>query len=258
MSLLPTPSHPLLDRLWAGYVADVGHARRFVDLCGGPFENDHIALRTLARTGSGSGIAVFRPVFEALGWQVAEHYTFPDVHLQAVYLSQPGLPRVFISELDVTALPEDAAAALLRMPADQPAPVSSDDDLAAWFCAPPPPNRADVDLVARSSQYGAWLMCFGRRVNHFTAAVDDVAAWQHRLLAAGVPMKADIEGPVIAPGGRGLRQTATAAADVDVRFDDGTTSPRPYAYFEIAERKGGFDGFLAQQARQLFDQTKLS
>jgi hypothetical protein len=98
-------------------------------------------------------------------------------------------------------------------------------------------------------------MCFGRRVNHFTAAVDDVGAWQRRLRAAGVPMKADIEGTIIPPGGSGLRQTATAAADVDVGFDDGTRDSRPNANFEIAERKGGFDGFLAQQARQLFDQT---
>lgn len=258
MSILPTPSHPLLDRLWAGYVADVVHARRFVDLAGGPFENDHIALRTLARAGQGSGLAVFQPLFERLGWRVAEHYEFPDVHLRAVYLSQAGLPRVFVSELDVTALPADAASALLRTPLDQPAPAGTDDDVAAWFCAPPPPSRRDVDLVARSSQYGAWLMCFGRRVNHFTAAVDDVGAWQRRLLDAGVPMKADIEGPTIPPGGIGLRQTATAAADVDVTFDDGSRDRRPYAYFEIAERKGGFDGFLAQQARQLFDQTKRS
>ena len=258
MSLLPTPPHPLLDRLWAGYVADVVHARRFVDLCGGPFENDHIALRTLARKGPGSGLAVFQPLFESLGWRVAEHYEFPDVHLRAVYLSQAGLPRVFVSELDVTALPADAATALLRMPPDPPPPAGTGDDVAAWFCAPPPPNRADVDIVARSTQYGAWLMCFGRRVNHFTAAVDDVEAWQRRLQAAGVPMKADIEGPIIPPGGIGLRQTATAAADVDVVFDDGTRDSRPYAYFEIAERKGGFDGFLAQQARQLFDQTKRS
>jgi hypothetical protein len=30
----------------------------------------------------------------------------------------------------------------------------------------------------------------------------------------------------------------------------------PYAYFEFAQRQDGFDGFLGQQARQLFDMTK--
>ena len=256
----PKPSHPLLDRLWHGYVADVPVARRFTELCDGGFDNDHIALRSLARDGRGSGLEVFVPVFEHLGWRVVDDYSFPDVHLNAVYLAQRGLPRVFISELDVTALPADACDAVLRTPPD--AAWSADsattdfDALASWFRAPPPPDRVDVELVARCSQYGAWVMCFGRRVNHFTATVDDVEAWHRRLSEAGVVMKAEIEGPVIAPGGCGLRQTATAAVNVMVEYSDGSSSPRPYAYFEIAERKGGFDGFLAGQARNLFDQTK--
>lgn len=253
--MLPTPSHPLLDRLWAGYVDDVPWARAFVDLAGGTFENDHIALRSLARDGDGSGLAVFVPVFAALGWTVKDSYVFPDVHLRALYLSQPGLPRVFVSELDPHALPALARDALLASAPDVPPPTSA-LQLASWFCAPPPPPRAAVDVVAAASQYGAWLMCFGRRVNHFTAVVDDIVAWQHRLTQHGVPMKADIEGDPIAVGGQGLRQTATAAAELGVRFADGSTSSRPYAYFEIAERSGGFDGFLAQQARQLFDQTR--
>jgi len=260
MTLRPIPSHPLLDRLWTGYASDVPPVQRFVALWerlhdGRPFENDHIALRTVARSGRGSGLAVFVPVFERLGWTVRDAYTFADVHLHAVYLSQPGLPRVFVSELDVDALPADARAALLRAPADPPAPDDV-DALARWFSAPPPPSRADVELVARHSQYGAWCLCFGRRVNHFTAAVDDVAAWQARLLEDGMPMKAEIEGAAVPPGGVGLRQTATAAADLDVTFADGSVAKKPYAYFEIAERHGGFDGFLASQARQLFDQTR--
>lgn len=251
-SPLPTPSHPLLDRLWLGYVADVPFARTFCDLHAGGFENDHIALRTVALDGEGSAIRGFSSVFERFGWRPREHYVFPDVQLRAVSM---GLPRVFISELDPRALPADAQRALSTL---TPTPAPDDvEALADWFCPPAsPPSRADVRAVAAVSQYAAWLLCFDRRVNHFTAAVDDVAAWQARLLDAGVPMKSDIEGDVIAPGGSGLRQTATAAAMVPVTFADGSVEQRPYAYFEIAERHGGFDGFLAQQARQLFDQTR--
>jgi len=256
---LPTPSHPLLDKLWHRYVADVPFARTFCDLHArrdpAPFQNDHIALRTVALAGEGSGIAVFSSVFERLGWRARDRYVFPDVHLRAIYMSQPGLPRVFISELDPLALPADAQRALSTL-TTTPAPDDV-DALADWFCEPAsPPTRADVAAVAAVSQYAAWLLCFDRRVNHFTAAVDDVAAWQARLIEAGVPMKADIEGDVIAAGGAGLRQTATAAAMVPVTFADGSVEQRPYAYFEIAERRGGFDGFLAQQARQLFEQTR--
>jgi hypothetical protein len=245
----PTPSHPLLDRLWTTYVAEVPYAARFTELAGGRFENDHIALRTLARPGS--GIAMFANVFEKLGWKHGGDYTFVDTHLRAVHLSQPGLPRIFISELDATALPSGARAALERLPADAP-PPDDIEALAAWFRAPSSaPSSADLAVAHGASQYGAWLLAFGRKVNHFTASVDDVEAWQARLLKDGVPMKSDIEG---ARGGS-LRQTATHAASLPVATSDGTIEPRPYAYFEIAERHGGFDGFLAPQARQLFDMT---
>jgi hypothetical protein len=105
--------------------------------------------------------------------------------------------------------------------------------------------------LERESQYAAWLLLFGREVNHFTASVADVALWQERMRAAGIPMKDEIEG---APGA-GLRQTATKAALRKVTLRDGVRD-WPYAYLEIAERQPGFDGFVAGQARQLFEMTK--
>lgn len=258
-ALPPVPSHPLFDRLWTRYVEEVPWAATFARLAqasasaaapGARFHNDHIALRSLARDGVGSGIGPVAAVFERLGWRRAGAYEFPDVHLRSVHLSRPGLPRVFISELDPLALPADARDALLGAPALRP-PPDDDDDLAGWFTGPPPPSPADLDVVQRASQVGAWLLCFGRKVNHFTAQVTDIDAWQHRLVAAGVPMKAEIEG---ARGGP-LRQTATQAALLDVVLADGARRSLPYAYFEIAERQPGFDGFLAPQARQLFEMT---
>jgi hypothetical protein len=64
-------------------------------------------------------------------------------------------------------------------------------------------------------------------------------------------MKDEIEG---APGA-GLRQTATKAAPRRVKLRE-RERDWPYAYLEIAERNGGFDGFVAAQARQLFDMTR--
>src|SRR5918998_137531 len=88
----------LLDLLWERYAAEVPYARTFVQLSGGSFRNDHVALRSLARPGG--GIALFSRPFERLGWKAAGAYTFPDAHLSAIYMSHPaGLPRVFISEL---------------------------------------------------------------------------------------------------------------------------------------------------------------
>ena len=68
---------------------------------------------------------------------------------------------------------------------------------------------------------------------------------------AGIPMKDAIEGAPKA----GLRQTATRAAPRVVQLKE-RSRDWPYAYLEIAERNAGFDGFVAHQARQLFDMTQ--
>jgi hypothetical protein len=242
----------LLEILWDRYVQDVPYARTFLALTDGSFKNDHVAFRSLRRPGG--GIAAFRAIFARLGWQDGDRYQFPDAHLDAIHMSHPdGLPRVFLSELVSEALSPAAQAILARLPAEPPAPDSDDPAvLAAWFAPPPAPVAASLALVEAESQYGAWLMAFGRKVNHFTASVPDVEVWQRRLAEAGIPMKDGIEG---APG-TNLRQTATKAGTLPVRLADGSTRECPYAYLEIAERHGGFDGFLGAQARQLFDMTK--
>jgi Domain of unknown function (DUF1338) len=246
----------LFDLLWTRYAAQVPPARTFVELSGGVFENDHVAFRSLRRPGS--GIALFAPLFERLGFRRAGAYDFPDAKLSAIHLSHPrGLPRVFISELRQEELTQRAREILSRLPPDVPPPPASAsvDELAAWFAAPAiaPPEDELLELE-RETQYGAWLLLFGREVNHFTASVGDVEAWASRLHEAGVPMKGEIEGEP----GAGLRQTATRAALRTVRVQGGQGGARewPYAYLELAERHGGFEGFVTNQARQLFEMTR--
>ncbi len=240
----------LLDLLWERYAAEVPFARTFARLSGGHFRNDHIALRSLARPGG--GIALFARVFERLGWKPAGTYTFPETHLSAIHMSHPdGLPRVFLSELHADRLSPGAWRLLATLPEDPPAPTDI-EALAGWFSAPPPPDEFALLALEQESQYGAWLLAFGRKVNHFTGSVDDVEAWQRRMLEAGVPMKSDIEGAPDCP----LRQTATRAAPLALTLRDGRSREWPYAYFEIAQRAPGFDGFLGPQARALFDMTK--
>jgi hypothetical protein len=240
----------LLDLLWERYAANVPYARDFVRLAGGAFHNDHVAFRSLRRPGS--GIELFAPAFERLGWKRAGAYDFPDAKLSAIHLSHPdGLPRVFISELRQQELSSRARDILSQLPPDPPAPREV-EALAAWFRAPEV-HFAEQDLLEleAESQYGAWLLLFGREVNHFTASVDDVESWARKLREARVPMKDEIEGEP----GAGLRQTATRAAPRRVRMRGGERD-WPYAYLELAERHGGFDGFVTQQARQLFEMTR--
>ena len=230
----------LLDQLWETYAARVPYARTFVQLAQGQFRNDHVAFRSL-------DLRPIAKVFEELGWKRAGEYDFPETHLNAIHLAKPGEPRVFVSELRVAELSPRAHQILAQLPRDPPY-----DGSAGWFRGPGLRPREDELLeLERESQYGAWLLLFGREVNHFTASVPDVSEWQRRMREAGIPMKDEIEG---APGA-GLRQTATRAALRCVQLRE-RERDWPYAYLEIAERNGGFDGFVAAQARQLFDMTR--
>ena len=230
----------LLDQLWETYAAQVPYARTFVQLAGGQFRNDHVAFRSL-------DLRPLARVFEGLGWKRAGEYHFPETHLNAIHLSKPGEPRVFVSELRVADLSPRAREILAQLPEDPPY-----DGSAGWFRGPDlRPREAELLELERESQYGAWLLLFGREVNHFTASVPDVAEWQRKMREAGIPMKDEIEG---APSA-GLRQTATRAALRRVQLRE-RERDWPYAYLEIAERNGGFDGFVAAQARHLFDMTR--
>jgi hypothetical protein len=192
---------------------------------------------------------VYASVFERLGWRRAGAFELPDARLSAIHFSHPeGLPRIVVSELVPEGLSYRARDVLAQLPADPPPPEDL-DELAGWF-RPPDVHFSERDLIdlEEETHYGAWLLLFGREPNHFTAAVDDIEAWAARLRDAGVPMKGEIEGAPTSP----IRQTATQAAPRTVRFRDGRRD-WPYAYFELAERREGFEGFIPGQLRAFLD-----
>ena len=112
------------------------------------------------------------------------------------------------------------------------------------------------EALDRESQFGAWVLLNGYGVNHFTAAVSDIDRTVALMKGAGIAMKDEIEG---APGGK-LRQSATLAAVATMKARQGRKTirfPWTYAYFELAQRRDGFQGFLGPQASGLFEMTKL-
>lgn len=288
----------LFDLLWETYRQRVPHVVQYEQVvaeAGGRFVNDHIAFRTLASQRPLVGIATLGRLFEALGYQAAGCYQFPDKHLSALHFQHPHgeFPKLFISELRVWELPEparDAAAASLQQH-DHPIDDALLAQLAAGVSASdvgplaqrladtfgrcwPPPRREAVERLNEASQYGAWTLLHGYAVNHFTSLVnshgveslDSLDKTVAALRRAGVPMKQEIEGAA----GSKLRQTATAAADCQVPVRTDADGPEEiswtYAYFELAERgvvkdpETGkdcrFEGFLGPQATQLFEMTR--
>jgi hypothetical protein len=289
----------LFDRLWTEYRRRVPYVQayeRVVARAGATFVNDHIAFRTLAVQSPATGIATIARIFEALGYQAAGCYAFPEKRLSAVHYqhANPQFPKLFVSELRTWELSEAARKAVLRTTSTHRR-VATDAllagiarlerrgevdshlrKLAPIFLRLPwePPEKRDVLRVHAESQFGAWVMLHGYAVNHFTAlinshgadALSDVEKTAAALRAEGAPMKTEIEG---APGSK-LRQTATEAAVAAVRVRDGgriVKIPWTYAYFELAERgvvedpetgrPQRFEGFLGPQATQLFEMTQV-
>ena len=289
----------LFEKLWTEYrerVPYVGMYERVIAEAGGQFVNDHIAFRTIASQSPTTGIVTLSRVFEAMGYQAAGCYSFPDKHLASIHFQHPHplFPKLFISELRTWELEPDVRKILLRTVAShRPAvpdsllaeivSLSTDpkDDrlltkLSSLFQKLPwdVPAKSDVVKVNEASQFGAWVMLHGYAVNHFTALVNshgvaslnDIDKTVAACRAANISMKSEIEG---APGSK-LRQTATDASMVKVRVRDRgkvVRMPWSYAYFEIAERgivkdaatgkEARFEGFLGPQATQLFEMTRL-
>lgn len=263
----------LWERLWQDYSRRVEYARiyqQMIEEAGGHIANDHIAFRSLRLVCDrvNLGIPYVANIVEALGYEVAGEYEFPDQYLYARHYRHPqqdrfDLPKLFISELIVEALPFSIAQQIAQTVSsgnfftldlkNQIAASSTEtevkyivEQLQNAFVRPwEPPKRSVVEAVNTVSQYGAWVLLHGYAVNHFTGYVNrqntssypDIETTARGLAERGIPMKDYIEGS----RGSGLRQTATKAVSemVMVRDDLSNESiqiPWTYAYYEIAER----------------------
>jgi hypothetical protein len=303
-------AHQLWDLLWQKYQDRVIYARTYqqmIEKAGGSIANDHIAFRTLRLAidqDSRSiqlGLPYLAKIIEALGYHQAGEYHFPAQFLYAHHYVHPeqdnyDLPKLFISELIVDDLPENASSLikqtvqsgdfplntdLLRLESIDPQITNLDrqtllTQLTHLFHRPwQPPQQSAVEQVNIVSQYGAWVMMHGYAVNHFTGYVNRQQTTKYRTIAQtiagltnlGVPMKSEVEGSIES----GLCQTATQAVIEQAWVKDQTGTliqiPWPYAYYEIAERyqiknSAGdamlFTGFLSTQAQQLFEMTRRS
>jgi hypothetical protein len=288
----------LFDTLWETYRRRVSYVQTYEQVirrAGATFFNDHIAFRTFACQQPQTGIASISRIFEALGYRAAGCYHFEDKQLSAIHFqhANPQFPKIFISELKVWELPAAQREVIDRVVKSHRPPVServlvelqhldqsASDALLAevvaqfhdlpWLL----PRREDVVEMNKVSQYAAWVLVHGYNVNHFTSlinshgvpALDDIEKTIAALDAAGVPMKAEIEGE----RGSKLRQSATEAVKIDVQVLDAgmpATLPWTYAYFELAQRdlvvdpatgkQVRFEGFLGPQATNLFEMTRL-
>ena len=251
----------------------------------GDIENDHIAFRTMGVPHL--GIASLEKIFLHLGYERRDPYTFPGKKLDAFWYSppEPQLPRIFISELRVAELSDEAQ----RIVHSYTGEVTSDPvdalDLdsaeqidaflhrALWRL----PSYEDFTRLASESEYAAWVIYNRYYLNHFTISVhnlpegfDTVDAFNTFLESHGIKLNDSGGKAKRSPDGL-LIQSSTVAEMIPATFAGGDTHQISGSYVEFAERRAlseyqGKDkaelgraerreGFEAGNADKIFEST---
>lgn len=257
----------LLSKMWTDYCELNPAARRIYDLLTAEGEvvlNDHIALRTFNHPRL--GIESLAKHIKGLGYKEAPTpYVFAEKKLFAKHYEHTDetQPKIFISELELEKVSPAIQQAVEKMVSE--IPQSLIDSPAFLVCGRPwSMSKATYEGLAKESEYASWVAAHGFRPNHFTVNINalkklheirDLNAFLkskgYTLNAAGGEIKGSKEVY--------LEQSSTMAAEIEVKFDDGSLKI-PGCYYEFAKRyalPNGklYQGFVAASADKIFEST---
>jgi hypothetical protein len=213
--------------------------------------NDHIAFRTLGVPQL--GIQSLEKIFLHYGYTKREPLYFESKKLDAYWYAPPtpNLPRIFISELRVHELSEQAQAIIHsytnEVAHDPINDLNLDDPIAVgdflhkglWRL----PTIEDYKALLNESEYASWVIYNRYYLNHYTISLHHLpegyntcAAFNEFLEGIGIILN-DSGGKIkISPDGL-LCQSSTVAQIIDAPFNDGRTLPIAGSYVEFAERR---------------------
>lgn len=252
-------------------------------------ENDHIAFRTMGVPQL--GIRSLEKIFLHFGYERRDHLTFPEKKLNAYWYAPPSpkYPRVFISELRVNDL-GDEAQRIVHSYADEvridPVDALDLNDGAAVdaFLHKPlwrTPTWSDYGQLIEESEYAAWVIYNRYYLNHFTISVhqlppgyDTIGEFNSFLKRNGIRLN-DAGGEIKVSADGLLLQSSTVAEIVEAEFrvEPGQTTTQWIAgsYVEFAERRAlsefrhlprhelrrehRRDGFEVANADKIFEST---
>lgn len=247
--------------------------------------NDHIAFRTLGVPNL--GIASFEKIFLAHGYTKQDYYYFEGKKLNAYWYAPPSpkYPRIFISELRVEDLSEQAKNIIYKYTGSITSdPVDALDlnngqlvgeffHSALWGL----PTLQDYKTLLSESEYAAWVIFNRYYLNHYTISVHELKLGYHTLavfnqFVESLNIRLNTEGGKIKTSPDGLlSQSSTVAEMQEATFAGGETMPIAGSYVEFAERqvlpefshlKDGAitgshrrEGFEADNADKIFEST---
>lgn len=255
----------LFSHLWDNYIKVTPSALKVHALLGGgePIINDHVAFRTYNLPKLGLEKLAAR--FLALGYEQKGEYEFKAKKLYAKHFEHkdPDAPKVFISELKVEELSEQAQAIIHKL-VDQVPDHLTDTHAFLYAGAPWQVSWADYQTLLAESEYAAWMAAWGYRANHFTVNInqlkefDTIQQVNGALKAAGLVLNS-VGGEVKGDPQVMLEQSSTMADKAEVAFSDGVHTI-PSCFYEFALRYPQADGvlypgFVEASADKIFEST---
>jgi len=214
-------------------------------------QNDHIAFRTMGVPHL--GIASLEKIFLHYGYERRDPYDFPAKKLNAYWYSppEPHFPRIFISELRVGELSEEAQRIIHSytdevesdpvdaLDLDDAAQVDAFLHRALWRL----PSYADYKRLADESEYAAWVIYNRYYLNHFTISVhtlpegyNTIEAFNAFLKGRGFDLNDSGGEAKTSPDGL-LVQSSTVAEMIEAEFAGGERHKISGSYVEFAERR---------------------
>ncbi len=259
----------LFKKLWNDYSAMNGQAEAVhmaLEKRGEKVANDHVAFRTFNHPKVNH--AVLASFFTELGYKDAcgKGYDFPAKKLFARHYehSDPGLPKVFISELVLEKCTPFIQETVKKLIDQIPAASTKKSDFLISGTGWEKISWKTYQDLLKESEYAAWMAAFGFRVNHFTVFFNSLKTFRDFkelnsfIKGAGFKMN-EAGGEVKGSPDVYLEQSSTLAHPVRVEFAD-RTETIPACYYEFARRypmKDGklFQGFLPDSADKIFEST---
>ncbi len=195
----------LVDKLWNGYLNDIPHAKAIFDFLSRENKNialDHFAIIDLPSRNT--GIPILSQIFSSLGFVIEGLDYLPDKQNDFLWMVEEGaqeklvhdvLPQVVLADFRLDELPFSIRKIIEKYTGQIPAcPLSHSDIennigklqqgdesagklllsfLVSYFNTRDweVPSLADFRTVQEANELLAWVLLFGRKVNHFTISV---------------------------------------------------------------------------------------
>ena len=251
-------------------------------------QNDHVAVRGFSNDHT---LRRFESILTyGNAYRKMDTYDIPEKHLIANWYSPlyTELPRVFVSELQTVRLPSKERSIIDRCFVDNAHPSDTETDINVLIdytnsrshCNPQVVEYNDYMCLIKVSDYAAWTLIHGHRINHMTISVHDLsshfdqfAKFLDFLESYGYNL---LRNPYrIQLSHDKLLEQASIVSDVELlTFEDGATAEVPGTFVEFIWRhfitqninyslqftkyfpKLRRDGFEAKNASKIFESTK--